>query len=115
MAHSERMASPGVLCIIVPELHVHDSFLSPETLSDDGCVLFRVKGRPHSSMAPPRKLGVSLSEFHRCTRGATAGNVELLLPPRQSRGNSHYISLIRLSHVCPFDVRLDMQPNGYCS
>src|SRR6516162_8148604 len=38
------------------------------------------------------------SELHRWPVDPTSGNVKLLLPPRQSRGNSHY-GLARLSYL----------------
>jgi hypothetical protein len=53
MAHSEGMASSGVLYMIVPEPQVHDPLFKPDKLSDGVCALNRGKLRTHSSMELP--------------------------------------------------------------
>src|SRR5580658_7036729 len=104
MAHSEGMASSGVLCMIVPDPQVHDPLFKPEKLSDGVCALNRGKLRTHSSMELPScawRLTLRVSSVD--AWGTTAGIVKLLLPPRQSRANSHDIRRLGAVSVYVFE------------
>jgi len=78
-----------------------DGTFSPDKADHLRHRVFRRDQDQHNHMAdrqnPFRVLGRSRVGFSsmdtRCCRPATPGIVKLLLPPRQSRGNSHVISM----------------------
>ena len=93
--------------MIVPEPQVHDPLFKPEKLSDGVCALNRGKLRTHSSMELPScawRLTFRVSSVD--AWGTTAGIVKLLLPPRQSRGNSQDIRRSSSSTT----IGTDMEP-----